>query len=74
MKTDKRVTEALARVNVNEPRLLEWLKDRLERHQDQMGSLKDDVEVRWAQGRVQETKSLIKSIESAAEILRKADQ
>jgi len=69
MKMDRRVTESLARVNASEPHLTEWLKSRLERHQDQMESMKDDVSVRWAQGRVQEIKAIMKAISTASDNL-----
>lgn len=71
MKMDKRVTESLARVNGTEPHLLEWLRDRLKRHQDHVVHERDDVAVRWAQGRTQELTDLIKAFEGAANDLRK---
>ena len=71
MKTDIRVTEALARLKVTEPHIMEWLKGRLARHQHQMETQKDEVAVRWAQGRAQELKDQIKELESAADTLGK---
>lgn len=66
--------EALARLSVNEPRVIEWLSSRLEQHTIQLVSQKDDVAVRWAQGRIQECSEIIAIIKDAAEILRKADK
>jgi ATP-dependent protease HslVU (ClpYQ) peptidase subunit len=73
MKLDKTVLEALARLKSAEPKLIEWLNSRLESHTVQLVNQKDEVGVRWAQGRVQETAEIIQLINNAAEILRKAD-
>jgi len=66
MKMDKRATAALARISASEPHFLEWLQDRLVQHQNQMVTQMDEVAVRWAQGRAQEVKDIIRDFEDAA--------
>lgn len=74
MRTDQRVLEALARVKMNEPLLLEWLKSRMELNISALVNQKDDVSVRWAQGRIQECQELLELFGDAEKILRKADR
>lgn len=66
--------EAFAVLNVNNPRFVEWLKRRLKATETTIRTGRDEVDVRWAQGRAQEIADMIEAIEGAAEILRKADE
>lgn len=60
-------------MHVGNPKLAEWLRDRLKSTDEVARMAKDEVDVRWAQGRAQELIELIEALEGAANILRKAD-
>lgn len=63
----------LANVHLNNPKLIEWLKGRLKATEETTRKGRDEVDVRWAQGRAQELIDIIGYLEGAADILRKAD-
>lgn len=74
MKIETPVLEALARLKSSEPRLVEWLEQRAQRHIIQMVNQTDDVAMRMAQGRVQEVTEILDIIKDAGNILRKVDR
>ena len=57
--------ESCARLSTQEPNFLALLRDRLDDHRKAAVNLKDEVDMRWAQGKAQETAELIKMIEEA---------
>jgi len=61
-------------VHLGNPKLVEWLKRRLKSTDDIARNAKDEVDVRWAQGRAQELLELIEALEGAVNVLRKADE
>ena len=63
----------LASVHLNNPKLTEWLKGRLKATEETTRKGRDEVDVRWAQGRAQELTDIIGYLEGAADILRKAE-
>lgn len=65
--------EMLASVHAGNPKLVEWLKRRLESATQDAVMAKGEVDVRWAQGRAQELNEIVSALEGAVEILRKAD-
>jgi hypothetical protein len=72
MKLDQQAIESLARIKIQEPRFVEWLQSRLEKCRDDAVMQRDDVPIRWAQGRAQELRDILEAVNSAADILRKA--
>ncbi|GMQ92430.1 MAG: hypothetical protein BMS9Abin11_1759 [Gammaproteobacteria bacterium] len=73
MRTDTRDYEVLASTHAGNPKLVEWLNRRLKSMDELARKAREDVDVRWAQGRAQELLEIIEGLEGAAEILRKAD-
>ena len=74
MRTDTTDYEVLASVHRGNPKLVEWLERRLKSTEDTARKARDEVDVRWAQGRAQELIELLEALEGAADILRKADE
>ncbi len=73
MRTNTEDYTMLASVHAGSPKLVEWLKRRLESMDDIARKAREEVDVRWAQGRARELIELIEQLEGAADILRKAD-
>lgn len=70
----ERYLEACARVGFNEKDFLDMLKARLEKYRSDAVKHRDEVPLRWAQGRAQEVEDIIDLIEHAPEHLRKAQR
>lgn len=73
MRTDSKDYEVLASAHLNNPKLVEWFKRRLAVTEDTTRKGRDEVDVRWAQGRAQELIEIIEALEGATNILRKVD-
>jgi hypothetical protein len=74
MQPDVRQLEALARIKVQEPDFVDWLERRLKEHLAAMRRQRDDVDVRWAQGRTQEIEEILSFVNDAQNFLAKASQ
>lgn len=74
MQPDVRQLEALARIKVQEPDFVDWLERRLKEHLAAMRRQRDDVDVRWAQGRTQEIEEILSFVNDAQNFLVKASQ
>jgi hypothetical protein len=61
----KEILEALVRIKGSEPKLVEWLQERLEAHKHALVSI-DDQAFRVAQGRAKEVASIIETIQQAS--------
>jgi len=73
MKIDRPTLEILARVNMHEPKFVEWLESRLAKHRDDALMGRDEIDVRIAQGRGREVAEIIRLLSDANEHLRKAE-
>lgn len=69
---DERVLNALARINQQEPVFMAWLKTHADEIREDAVLQRDEVTVRWAQGRSQELKYLLDNFSNAQAYLRKA--
>ena len=72
MKLDPQTSEALARVYVQEPKFVEWLQSRFTKNCQDAAKLRDDIDVRQAQGRAQESEDILNMMKRTTEPLRKA--
>lgn len=72
MQVNVRHLEACARIGIGEKEFLDLLRARLERYRSDAVKQRDEIPLRWAQGRAQEVEELINLIENAPEHLRKA--
>lgn len=64
--------DSLARVNAGSKDFVALLKRRRDGYHVDVGQQRDEVALRWAQGRLQELNDLIEALETAAELLEKA--
>jgi len=69
LRTDKKTLEVLARVHAGNREFVAWMKTRLQEHHVDVGQQRDEVSLRWAQGRVQELTDLIEALEKSSELL-----
>ena len=69
---DQAFYESCARIRFEHEKFLSHLKERLEKYQEELVLQRDEVTVRWVQGRCQELSFLIGNIENASDYLRKA--
>lgn len=69
---DTQVLESLARIQAQEPHFVKWLDGRLAEYHNDAIMQRDDVAMRWAQGRGQEAKDLLDMLRNASSFLRKA--
>ena len=74
MQATTKQLEACARLNAQEPGFLEFLEARLEDTRSNAVMQRDEVSMRWAQGRAQELVELIKLVTTAQDLLRKVDR
>jgi hypothetical protein len=72
MRPDRKDLEALARAKSGNKDLAAYLKKRRTEYHVDVGQQRDEVTLRWAQGRLQELNDLIEALETAAELLEKA--
>jgi len=61
--------EVLLRLGSTEPKLVEWLQERLEQHKDDIVKQGNEVALRIAQGRAQELIEILGYIQRAQEHL-----
>ena len=66
MRLDRKDLETLARVHAGNRDFVELLKARLQKHHVDVVMQKDEVPLRWAQGRAHELSELITALETAA--------
>jgi hypothetical protein len=69
---DREYYEACARIKFEHTEFLSGLKNRLEKYRSDAVLQRDEVTVRWVQGRCQELSAIIDDIEGASDYLRKA--
>ena len=73
MKTEQQKSyEIAARVKFYQPEFVDMLKALLETRRNEVVLHRDEVSVRWAQGRCQELSDLIGLLDNASVYLRKA--
>ena len=71
LKPDQSVLEALARIGVQEPKFIEWMRGRLNVVTNVTIQERDDTTLRMAQGRAQELADILAFIQQAPELLNK---
>jgi hypothetical protein len=64
--------ETAARVKYEQPEFVDMLRALLETRRNEVVSHRDEISVRWAQGRCQELTDLVELLDNAAVYLRKA--
>ena len=69
---DQGYYESCARIKFEHPEFLSKLKGKLEKYHGDVVLQRDEVTVRWAQGRAQELSDLLGDLENASDYLRKA--
>lgn len=69
MRQSRQNLEMLARVNSGSKDFVVWLKARRAEYHVDVGQQRDDVSLRWAQGRLQELDEQIDLLEKAAGLL-----
>ena len=67
MSTDNKFLDSLARVAASEPNFILWLELRLSDYLSQTSAQRDDVSLRWAQGRAQECEQILAALRAAKE-------
>lgn len=72
MRPDRRDLDALARANAGNKDFVAYLRKRRNEYHVDVGQQRDEISLRWAQGRLQELNDLIEALETAAELLEKA--
>lgn len=61
--------EACARLKFNEAEFVNMLKQRIDEYHSNMVTQREELQLRWAQGRLQETKALLDLIENSHKYL-----
>lgn len=69
---DRKDLFTFARTNAGDKDFVACLKKRRDEYHVDVGQQRDEIALRWAQGRVQELNDLIEALETAAELLEKA--